>query len=38
MLGGSRYALDQLAAQGFVRKEGDEFLVEAETKGAGSCG
>jgi len=27
-------ALDQLAAKGSVRKEGDEFLVEAETEGA----
>ena len=25
-----RHALHQLAAKGFVRKEGDEFLVEAE--------
>jgi hypothetical protein len=29
-----RQALDQLAAKGSVRKEGDEFLVEAETEGA----
>ena len=29
-----RYALDQLAAKGSVRKEGDEFVVEAETEGA----
>jgi len=27
-------ALDQLAAKGSVRKEGDEFVVEAETEGA----
>jgi hypothetical protein len=29
-----RQALDQLAAKGSVRKEGDEFIVEAETEGA----
>ena len=29
-----RQALDQLSAKGSVRKEGDEFLVEAETEGA----
>jgi hypothetical protein len=29
-----RQALDQVAAKGSVRKEGDEFLVEAETEGA----
>jgi len=29
-----RHALDQLAAKGSVRKEGDEFLVEAEMEGA----
>jgi len=29
-----RQALDQLAAKDSVRKEGDEFLVEAEMKGA----
>jgi hypothetical protein len=28
-----RQALDQLAAKGSVRKEGDEFLIEAETEG-----
>ena len=27
-----RQALDQLAAKGSVRKEGDEFIVEAETE------
>jgi flagellar biosynthesis/type III secretory pathway M-ring protein FliF/YscJ len=27
-----RQALDQLSAKGSVRKEGDEFLVEAERK------
>jgi len=27
-------ALDQLAAKGSVRKEGDEFIVGAETEGA----
>jgi hypothetical protein len=29
-----RQALDRLAAKGLVRKEGDEFIVEAETEGA----
>ena len=29
-----RQALDQPAARGSVRKEGDEFLVEAEMEGA----
>jgi hypothetical protein len=29
-----RQALDQLAAKSSVRKEGDEFLVEAEMEGA----
>jgi len=29
-----RQALDQLAAKGSVRKEGDEFMVEAEMEGA----
>lgn len=29
-----RQALDQLAAKGSVRKEGDAFLVEAEMEGA----
>jgi len=29
-----REALDQLAAKSTVRKEGDEFLVEAEMEGA----
>ena len=29
-----RQALDQLAAKGSVRKEGDEFVVEAEMEGA----
>jgi hypothetical protein len=29
-----RQALDQLAAKGSVRKEGDEFVVEAEMDGA----
>jgi hypothetical protein len=29
-----QHALDQLAARGSVRKEGDEFLVEAEMGGA----
>jgi DNA-binding GntR family transcriptional regulator len=29
-----RQALDQLAARGSVRKEGDGFLVEAEMEGA----
>jgi hypothetical protein len=29
-----RHALDQLAAKGSVRKEGDEFVVEAEMEGA----
>jgi hypothetical protein len=29
-----RQSLDQLAAKGSVRKEGDEFLVEAEIEGA----
>jgi len=29
-----RHALEQLSAKGSVRKEGDEFLVEAETEGA----
>jgi hypothetical protein len=29
-----RQALDQLAARGSVKKEGDEFLVEAEMEGA----
>jgi hypothetical protein len=28
-----RQALDQLAAKGSVRKEGDEFVVEAEMEG-----
>jgi hypothetical protein len=28
-----RQALDQLAAKGSVRKEGDEFIVEAEMEG-----
>ena len=34
MPGRSRQALDQLAAKSSVRKEGDEFLVEAEMEGA----
>jgi hypothetical protein len=29
-----RHALDQLAAKGSVKKEGDEFVVEAEMEGA----
>jgi hypothetical protein len=29
-----QYALDQLAAKGSVRKEGDEFVVEAEMEGS----
>lgn len=29
-----RQALDQLAAKGSVKKDGDEFLVEAEMEGA----
>ncbi len=29
-----RQALDQLAAKGSVRKDGDEFVVEAEMEGA----
>lgn len=29
-----RQDLDQLAAKGFVGKEGNEFFVEAETEGA----
>jgi len=29
-----RHALGQLSAKGSVRKEGDEFLVEAEMEGA----
>jgi hypothetical protein len=29
-----RHALDQLAAKGFVKKDGDEFVVEAEMEGA----
>jgi len=29
-----RKALDQLAAKGSVRKDGDEFVVEAEMEGA----
>jgi len=29
-----RQALDQLAARGSVKKEGDEFLVEAKMEGA----
>jgi hypothetical protein len=29
-----RQALDQLAANGSVRKDGDEFVVEAEMEGA----
>ena len=33
-----RQALDELAARGSVRKEGNEFVVEAEMEGAGSCG
>ncbi|MGC1650748.1 MAG: hypothetical protein WA741_33405 [Candidatus Sulfotelmatobacter sp.] len=28
-----RQALDQLAAKGSVKREGDEFLVEAEMEG-----
>lgn len=31
-----RQALDRLAAKGSVRKEGDEFFVEAETEGDGA--
>jgi repressor of nif and glnA expression len=31
-----RQVLDQLAAKGFVRKAGDEFIVEAEMEGAGA--
>jgi hypothetical protein len=29
-----RHAIDQLAAKGSVKKEGDEFVVEAEMEGA----
>jgi hypothetical protein len=29
-----RYALEQLPAKGSVRKEGNEFVVEAEMEGA----
>jgi hypothetical protein len=29
-----RHALEQLSAQGSVRKDGDEFVVEAEMEGA----
>ena len=28
-----RHAIDQLAAKGSVKKEGDEFVVEAEMEG-----
>jgi hypothetical protein len=31
-----RYALEQLSANGSVRKAGEEFVVEAETEGAGA--